>query len=267
MTAPSSTRPVAIGELVAAWNAVQRGEFRDGHQRAATAAADRTPPRLWEPEAGETPVLVAGCQGSCGVSTTALLLATAAGRARVVECAAGACSGLAGAATAELGCTDSGWIQGSRDRVLLQRRPERFTELRVLPLPPRWEDAGLTLVDCPWELTQVLASQSWLGAFAAGCERVVLVCRTTVPGLRRLENYLALLGPDRCHVVAIGPPPRRWPRTVTCSLGPVTRNQLSAGRLVSLPEHPGLATNGITADELPPSLLPPALELLKGLLS
>ena len=263
MTTSHAMRPVAIGELVAAWYAVQRGEFQlaGGRELPATTAVTAS----WTPAAGDIPVLVAGCMGSTGVSTVALLLATSAGPARVVECAAGTVSGLAGAATAELGPSTDGWLQGSRGLVTIQRRRDKFTAVDQVPPPPESDNAGLTVVDCPWELTQVLASNSWLGQLAAGCARVVLVTRATMPGLRRLENYLTLLGVNRCRVVVVGGP-RRWPRTLANALGPAARQISVEGRLFTVPEDPGLARDGITTDDLPAGFLPVGRELLKGLL-
>jgi hypothetical protein len=203
--------------------------------------------------------------GSSGASTVALLLATVAGRARVVDCAPGTSSGLAGAATAELGRSGDGWLQGSRDMVTIQRRRDRFTAVEQVPPPPEWGNDGFTFVDCPWELTQVLASNSWLAQLAASCPRVVLVTRATMPGLRRLENYLALLGADRCRAVAVGAP-RRWPRTLTNALGHATRQVSAGGQLFNLPDDPVLARDGITTADLPAGFLPVGLDLLKGLL-
>src|SRR5690606_6821821 len=96
---------VSVAELLAAWHAVADGQFA-----YATAAGDPTPGSTgWCPVA----VAVLGCHGSAGASTLALSLATAAGEpVRVVEAAAAGASGLAGAATAELGPTGTGWVRG-----------------------------------------------------------------------------------------------------------------------------------------------------------
>lgn len=263
-----SRRPVPVGELLGAWHAVMRGDFRRSTTRpAATTRIPDSPATVWQPADGEIPVLVVGCGGSCGASTVALLLAEAAGRARVVECAPGSCSGLAGASEAELGEVAGGWVQGSRGDVLIQRRSDPLVAVAAVPAPPPVTgDAGLTVVDCWWEFGQALASSGWLGDLARACPRVTLVARGSVPGLRRLETCLAMAGGDRCRVVVTGVSERRWPRHVEASMGPLARQRRASGHLYCLPDHPGLSLSGLTPAPLPKSFDPTASLLLKGLL-
>lgn len=263
-----SRRPVPVGELLGAWQAVMRGDFRRGTTRpAATTRVPGSPATVWQRAEGETPVLVVGCGGSSGASTVALLLAHAAGCARVVECAPGSCSGLAGASEAELGEVAGGWVQGSRGDVLIQRRSDPLVSVDAVPAPPpATGEAGISVVDCWWEFGQALASPGWLGDLARTCPRVVLVTRGSVPGLRRLETCLATAGGDRCRVVVTGVTERRWPRHVEASMGPLARQLRASGHLSCLPDHPGLSLSGITPAPLPKSFDPTASLLLKGLL-
>ena len=76
------------------------------------------------------------CAGAYGATTFALALATAANTdARVVECSSATTSGLAAASTAELGAHPSGWVQGSRGDVLLQRTGVALASVHDVPSP------------------------------------------------------------------------------------------------------------------------------------
>ena len=259
-----SHHPVPVGELIDAWWAVQRGEFR--RSAASRGQAPRSVATAWRPAPGEVPILVTGCGGSVGASTVALLLASAAPRSRVVECSPRACSGLAGASTAELGEAEAGWLCGTRGEVRIQRRSDDFESPDALPAPVEGVPGGVTIVDCWWELRQTLASPGWLGNLARECERVVLVARATVPGMQRLESSLSMLRPDRCWPVITGASARRLPRPVGHAMGPLTRQLVRGGRLHCLPDNPVLALSGITTEPLPRSYAPAAARLLEGLL-
>jgi hypothetical protein len=262
----TATRPVPIGELLAAWLAVQRGDFRHRRQPACQQTTVDSARAPWQLAPGEAPVLVIGCAGSVGASTVAVLLATAAQSGRVVECAPSSCSGLAGASTAELGQAAGGWVQGRRGEALIQRRPDRPSEPEAVPPPPAGTAGGVTVVDAWWELSQLLPAASWIADLALTCPRVVLVARASIPGVRRLEDDVALLGAERCWAVLTGAPPRQLPRPVEHSLGPLTRQLRDAERLYFLPNDPRLATSGITTEPLPRSFDRTARNLLEGLL-
>lgn len=259
-----SPHPVPVGELIDAWWAVQRGEFRRGATpRPQVPQIDAS---SWRPAPGEVPILVIGCGGSVGASTIALLLALAAPRSRVVECAPRASSGLAGASTAELGDAHAGWLGGTRGEVRIQRRGDDCESPDALPAPVEGVAGGVTVVDCWWEPRQTLTSPGWLGNLARECERVVLVARATVPGMRRLESSLTVLRPDRCWPVVTGASARRLPRPVGHAMGPQTRQLVRSGRLFCLPDNPVLALSGITTAPLPRSYGPTAARLLEGIL-
>ena len=257
-------RPVPLGEVLGAVLALKRREFRRGSGPVTTVAPSVG--AAWRPEPGEAPILVLGCAGSVGASTVALLLAQTAGRSRVVECAPGACSGLAGASTAELGEAAGGWMEGSRDEVRIQRRRDQALTPDDVPTPVEGWPGGVSVVDSWWDLRRVLAGNGWLAELARSCPRVVLVARATVPGMRQLERDLALLETDRCWAVATGLSQRRWPSTVEHSLGARTRQLRQSGRLIGLPDDAGFSLSGITTEPLPRSFNQSASLLLRGLL-
>jgi len=268
VASPTSTLdgwgPVPIGEVIEAALALKRREFRRGPGRAASAATPAS--SIWHTEPGEAPILVVGCSGSAGTSTVALLLAETIPRSRLVECAPGAGSGLAGASTAELGEAAYGWIEGTRGEVRIQRRRDQVATPDELPRPlPCWPGA-ISVVDSWWSLRRVLAGNGWLAELARSCSRVVLVTRATVPGLRQLEGDLSLVEADRCWAVTIGVASHRLSRVVEHSMGPRTRQLRRAGRLVVLPYSGALAQAGITTEPLPHSFRHSASLLQRGLL-
>jgi len=269
MTTPVAPRPVAVYELRRAWHAVQAGEFR-AHWHPQNPSL-RRPPRpvasesvsVWTPSVGEQVVPVVGCAGSCGATTVALALATAAGGlARLVECASVSATGLAAASTAELGVTEAGWVRGSRDQVLLERSDGSCPAGEAVPLPSQADRSLWTIIDPAQPIEQLLAGDGWLAHLLADTPVLVLAARATVPGLRRLETCLALVGAGRVVVAVLGPTRKRWPGQVIHSLGPLTRALITAGRLVEIPEDRVLAVAGLTPAPLPSSLITAAASLL-----
>ncbi|WP_344252351.1 hypothetical protein [Terrabacter carboxydivorans] len=226
-------------------------------------AGTSTPDVGWEPVEPVLPVI--GCHGGAGATTVALAVATAAGDARVIEYATATASGLAAAASAELGHTSS-WSQGRRDRVLLERITANVTGPQDVPLPTApTQPVGLSVLDVSWELSQLLAGSSWLAEQVRGAPTVIAVTSASVPGLRRLEGALALLDDHEvADVVAgvVGPRRARWPRGVAASVGSRTRELDRCGRLVEVPPDAGLAARGLDSQPLPPALLSAAATLL-----
>lgn len=224
-------------------------------------------PSAWTPVVGERVLLVCGCGGASGATTVALALATASGRARVVETCGAASSGLGYAADAELGVAEGGWLRGSRDAVVVERRSDSLSSPELLPAPVG-SDLPVTVVDSSWELAGLLASSGWLGQLVRRVTPIVLVARATVPGLRRLAAAVELVGEARTVAVTVGP--KRWPRALEQSAAPALRRLRAAGRVVTVPELPNLTLSGLTPDPLPPAILGPArtlLNLLEGPLS
>ncbi len=261
---------VSVQELKQAWQAVQAGQFRrHPSEPPATRAAGADPGhtsgtlgQAWEPSEAVLPVV--GCAGSVGASTIALALATAAiGPTRVVECCTVTASGLAAASTAELGQHPTGWVQGTRDHVLLERGSDVFIGPDEVPIPADTpHPVTLTVLDVGWELGQLLASPSWLADRLLQARHVVAVTTATIPGMRRLEGALALL--DGVPVVAavLGPRRRKWPRGVEHGMGALTRRLDQEGCLHQIPLDRDLANRGLDSQALPPPVLTAAGHLL-----
>ncbi len=287
----SPARPFALEEVQAAVRALQAGEFRDARPttgptgpgahpaepRAADRASERTgggdchraaDPADWTPQSGERVLAVIGASGSSGASTVALAVALSAELpARVVECCSASASGLAAATTAELGLHPTGWRQGRREQVLIERACEVLARVDEVPAPTPFE-AGtehttqLTVLDVGWEVGQLTTTDSWVSDAVASADQVLLVSTATVPGMRRLEGALELLVnhagahvTDRTWVAVVGPRLKKWPRGVKHAGGPHTRRALNSGRLVEIPEDRGLSIHGLDSRPVPPALL------------
>ena len=253
MTAVTGTRPVGVDELKRAYRAVQAGTFRRGHHLSR-------PRPGWTPT---TPVLsvVGACAGS-GASTLALALATAAGAARVVECASPTAAGLTAAPTAELGLDPGGWIRGSRGAVFLERPADTMGGPHEVPNPRPSDDDGLVVVDIAWELGTVLAGHGWLTDLLEGPGPVVLTAPATVPGLRRLDAALGMLSHALPVLALVGTRRRPLPRPVTSALSALSRAHDLTGRVVHVPVETRLRTHGVDSTPLPPTLLRAATEVL-----
>lgn len=261
-----STGIVAVDELARAYQAARSGEFRNGRRHHA---ADPSPRRdlvatRWTPSSSEQVVLVAASHAAAGASTLSVALATNARDARIVECCTVAASGLAAASSAELGPTSDGWVRGSRDGVLIERRGDRVASPEALPAPGV-ATAPVTILDCSWDLDLLGASAGWLGELARSLPCVAVVARPTVPGMRRLEAAIAVLGETRVHAVVMGLE-KRWPRHVEQSMGIAARRLRAEGRLTGLPTDPKLATDGLTPDPLPAPIVASSSDLLTTLL-
>jgi hypothetical protein len=261
-----ATRPaVSVAELQRAWHAVNSGQFRRAVQGNSLTAQPRarTVPS-WTPGRDERVLPVVRCAGAYGATTFALALATAAHTdARVVECSSATTSGLAAASTAELGTHPSGWVQGSRGDLLLQRTGLTLASLHDVPSPMPAEKSTLTVLDAGWELGQVLNTPSWVAAQLSQAAAVIVVTCATVPGLRHLEGALALLDGTPTVVAVVGPPRKRWPKPVQHTAGALTRAADQAGRLVVIPWDPRLAVAGLDSTPLPATLLDAAATVLE----
>ena len=221
----------------------------------------------WTAPRDERVVLVCGCGGSSGATTVALALATAAGRARVLETCAGNLSGLGYAAESELGMVERQWRRGSRGEVVIDRRSDPIGSPQQVPVPASLA-TPLTIIDSSSELASLLDSPGWLGDLARTGPAVALVARATIPGLRRLETALQAVGEARAVAVTVGA--KRWPRPVEQSAGAAVRRLRDEGRVVHVSHEPALAIAGLTPDPLPPSIIRSArsvLTLLEGPLS
>ncbi|WP_297622869.1 hypothetical protein [Nocardioides sp.] len=227
----------------------------------------------WTRAKGERTVAIVGCVGSAGASTLALSAALAApGPVRVLECCSATASGLASAATAELGVDPSGWSQARREHVLLERASEVLAALDDVPVPTPANSGTLTFLDVGWEAGQLHTAASWLTHSVAEADLLVLVTPATTPGMRRLGVALGLLtDPASPHldervVVAVrGPRRRRWDRGVEHAAGPHLQRVLASGALVQIPECRGIAVTGLDSRPVPPALVTAAGQLLGAL--
>jgi hypothetical protein len=267
--APISRPAVSVDELRRAWTAVQAGDFRNG--TAGGAARSRRPTARvgaeWIPAAGERTIAVLGAAGTVGTSTVALALGVAApDPVRVIECCSADASSMAAASTAELGLHPSGWRQGKRDHVLLERTSEHLVHVDEVPAPiPAETAAQLTILDIGWNPSQVLATGCWLNDATQAADALVVVAPATVPGLRRLEAALELLGNERAVVALVGPRRKKWPKGVEHSAGTLTRRVLDADRCVEIPEDRGVGVTGLDSRPIPEPVIDAARQLLDRL--
>lgn len=263
MSQDTVTRPVGVDELRRAWHALQQGQFRarpTAPPRPDHDAEGGCAPR-WDPAEPVLPVV--GCIGQAGATTLALAIATVAEATRLIECGTATASGLAAAATAELG-RDERWTLGRRDRVWLARVSEVLLDPSETPLPGELaQQVSLSVLDVAWEVGQVMACDGWIRHQLLAAPTPVLVTSPTVPGLRRLEIALSLLPADQPVIAMTGAPARRWPAQLTGSIGPLTAAALADQRLVNIPTDKSLAIRGVSSSPLPTSLLQAAETLLQ----
>ena len=236
--------PVSVGELQRAWLAVSRGEFRS-----------LPPAEPWPLGGSESRLLVVGCAGQVGTSTVALALAETLAATRLVDCAPTVASGLVGVCDRELGRDHTGWRQGRRGRLLVQRSPLDWScTPGECPLPPQGDHAVL---DAGWDVLSLRGARGWIAKVVFDSTTpVVLVSRCTVPGLRRLEVALELVDPTGgrdVRVAITGLPSKRWPREIT-QPAPVARLE-KAGRVAYIPETKVLAMRGLDSQSLPAAVL------------
>jgi len=237
---------VTVEELRRAWAALESGTFRGD-------ASPQVIAEKWERQ--ERVAWVLGVGGRVGATTIALAIAEAMNiPARVVEVGTPHLSGLAGAATAELGEDGSGWRHGTRDTVHIERASTPLLHPVSSPAPSP-TDRDVTILDVGWEYSQVASTTSWLREAAESAESV-LVAPPTVPGMRALELALAhvyLVGST--WVAVIGPAQRRWPKRVQIA-APAALSQIAAeGRLLCVTPDRRLAAEGITTAPLPPTVI------------
>jgi hypothetical protein len=269
MTATHVRTRASLEELQAAAAAAQRGEFAlrwradvkngepDAWRLAMRAAPARTCRSAWHP--GGTVVAVAAAHSGAGSSTVAVLLAEAlceTGRAtRVVEVADPSRSGLAAATNAELGEHATGWRRGRRGDIHIDRLARPLPSVEQVPAPAAATDADeVVVLDIGCPAREVLAADGWVAA-ALTSAPLLIVCRTTVPGIRQTEYLLADLA-DLCSVpvmvAAVGP--ARWPGAAVSSAGPQLRAARESGRLITVPIDRRIQTDGVSAAALPKSV-------------
>lgn len=196
-------------------------------------------------------VTVLAAHAGAGASTVALAISDAAAvadrRVHLVEGARPSRSGLVAATSAELGRDATGtWRRGARSGITIDRRAGD-TEPHGWPIPSVGEVPAFTVVDLGPLASTHLASPAAFGA------RTVLVCRATLPGVRRTEHMLRRLSEAPVVVAAVGP--RRWPRQLTATIGPRLLALRDAGRVVPVPIDARLEITGLTSAPLPRRVL------------
>ena len=220
-------------------------------------------------------IVVSGVHSGAGASTVGLAVAEAAhalgATVAVDEFAGPFASGLGTACDAELGTDVSGrWLVGRRGGFTVRRLADSGATI-ANAAPPVGAHPTLTIVDTGWSWppvsTHVVASAAATGLPAAlRIAPLVLVCRATVPSLRRAEAVLEQatvdLGPGHRRVLAVLGPDR-WPGEVLASVGPRIRLLRDQHRVVGVPLDKRLAVRGVTADPLPRSVTAAGRSLLQ----
>ena len=194
-------------------------------------------------------IAVASAHAGAGASAVALAITdalTAAGQtAQLIETAHPTRSGLVAAAAAELGLDPGGaWRRGSRGPATIYRRAGETS-------PDGWPDpepgCDATVVDLG------LPALPSLARLTSDGPRLVVVFRVSIPGVRAAEHVLAAVNGYPTVLAAVGS--KRWPGQVVHSLGPLLREQRTAGRVVAVEEDRDLQVTGLTHSELPRPLL------------
>ena len=196
---------------------------------------------------GRRRLVVLGAHPGAGASTVALALSEAVAatgrRAHLVELAPPARSGLVAAATAELGEDNSGrWRRGTRGEVLIDRLLEdpAGDEVRW-PEVPASDRETVSVVDLGSCDATLLDGPAWVDA------ELVVVCRATVPGVRRAEQALSRLRRP-APVAVVGP--ARWPGAVRASAGARLAERRRGGLVVPVPLDRGLELTGVCGEPL-----------------
>ena len=195
----TAATPVTHFELERAWRALQAGVFRErsdvAPEELADHLADHRPLASGAVFAGPV-VVVAGCHGWAGTSTAALVLAEGYARrgvpVRLLDAAAAARSGLAGAAVTEHGLDQSGrWRCGSRGEVAVHRIAGSLAGVVDVPEPPVMAEGTVTVVDAGWPIPDLLAGVGghWLPSLLQEAP-LLLTAQANVPGLRHAEVTL-----------------------------------------------------------------------------
>jgi hypothetical protein len=215
-------------------------------------------------------VRVRPANAGAGASTIALALADAADaagvRARVLDAAGPAWSGLLGATATELGAAD-GWRRGRRgNNVLIDRVEDAVQVPAEVPAPRAIDGVDLTVLDAGWsmrELTAATASGAWLATTPARAEVIVtrpygLALSQTEARLADLEEQLAA---GQVVVVVVGA--TRWSDREFATAGRRLREAHEQEAVLFAPLLPTKALPGLGPDPLPKPLTNPSQRLLE----
>ena len=248
---------VTVADLVSALRTQQASVPR------ASAPLDATRP-LTGVAAGGDRIVVVGAHPGAGASAVAVAVADAAafetercGRVFLVDEARPEVSGMSSAAEAEIQSPMAGCRAGRRGGVTILSRSTHVDADTALP-GSITSIAGLSVVDLARSWREVAEEFRTANAVATH-PQVIVVCRATVPGVRRAEAALTEL-PGRALLAAVGA--TRWPPTVRGSFGPYVSSALADGRAVLVPAHRQLGVDGIDQRPLPRAVTVAASRLL-----
>lgn len=203
---------VSVVELVAAIRRQAPSHLQSGTDPGRTWGPDTVGVVGAHPGAGATAVAVAlvDVLAGCGRAATLVDLAPTPDAFTAAEC--------------EVDSGNDAWRAGRRGEAQLLR--------------PRGHVAGAAPTTGPTGPTVVDGAQGPL-------DREVLVCRATLPSVRRAE---AVAG--RAALVAVVGA-ARWPKPVAASLGPSLAAASRSGRVVFVPHSRRLEINGVAAEPTP----------------
>lgn len=248
VTPATGPRQLTVAELQQAMRSLQgRRAVEPGGDVAGTAGQQwgdtARPKHDARGDSAPADVVVLAAHAGAGASTVALAIADAAAAAErsvhLIDAAPPGRSGLVAAPVAELGLDRTGsWRRGVRSAITLDRRADggRGGDWPSLDGP----GAAFMVVD--------IGSDGDPGWTRATCP-VVVVCRSTVPGVRRAEAVLADLGERDAVLAVVGS--HRWAPVVRTSLGPHLRSLSDAALVVTFPIDRSLQISGVTDQPLP----------------
>ncbi len=215
-------------------------------------------------------VRVRPANAGAGASTIALALADAADvagiRARVLDAAAPAWSGLLGATVTELGAAE-GWRRGRRGSdVLIDRVEEPVSGPAEVPSPRAADGVDLTVLDAGWSMRELSVAHqagAWVATTPAQAE--VLVTRPNELALSQTEATLAdleeQLAAGRVLVVVVGA--TRWSDRGFSTAGRLLRTAHEQDAVLFVPFLPAKTLPGLGPDPLPKQLTNPSQHLLE----
>ena len=224
-----SAGTVAVADLV---DAMRQQQIR------GTALAHLEP----SDQAAALELTVAGAHPGAGTSTVAVALAEARSRrggdpVTVVDLTPGGGGGASEAIEVKAD-VERGWLGGRRGQIRIVRAGAAFDQRDPL--------SGALVYDQAGELWGDLITD-------------VLVCRGTVPSIRKAELLLDRTRPMVVAVLGVS----KWPSVVRSALGPLLREATNSGGVVFFPHVRNLEICGLTAEPLPESMLRSAVRLLE----
>lgn len=202
------------------------------------------PALAWMPPApsGTVTVTVHGAHAGAGASTVAVAVADVLdgrgeGDVTLVDLAKADEFGSSEAMQIRADLGLSGWVGGRRGRARMVRLADQHPD----------DIVGNVVIDA--------RDRGW------GLDIDVLVCRASVPSVRRAESILRERRARAVAVVGAG----KWPRPVLAGLGPYLHAAWSSGGVVFFPHESALEVNGLSAEPLPTTTLRAAARVLDSL--